>query len=240
MSRLGGVVDLLFGYDFFISYAHADGVAYPRQLADELERLGFSVFLDERVYVAGDDIRAATRRRVRMSKKLVVVVREHVLDSFWVGKEIETSLDAGGDTIAIDVGGTLANATEDNPIRQQLNDRIYVSEGSDTPSESVVTQLARSFQSTRQETVRTRFFASAAAIFLCVAIVAVWQFREARANAIQFYEFCDLARSQVVDGFAKLDRLGEGTEFGTLVSNIARQVANLPDPKSLECGDDPR
>ena len=38
---LGGVVDLLLGYDFFISYAHDDGTSYPRALSERLEEAGF-------------------------------------------------------------------------------------------------------------------------------------------------------------------------------------------------------
>ncbi len=37
--------DFVFGYDFFVSYAHGDGGNYPRQLADRLQRSGFHVFL---------------------------------------------------------------------------------------------------------------------------------------------------------------------------------------------------
>jgi hypothetical protein len=46
------VGDFLFGFDFFISYAHSDGRQYPQKLADLLKSKGFRVFLDSRVYVA--------------------------------------------------------------------------------------------------------------------------------------------------------------------------------------------
>ena len=96
MRGLHDLADLLFGFDYFISYAHADGRRYAAELSRRLEALGFSVFLDERVYVAGDDLHSATRRRIRMSKKLVVVVRDHALASEWVGKEVEVALARGG------------------------------------------------------------------------------------------------------------------------------------------------
>ena len=40
---------------------------YPRRLAALLDEAGFKVFLDAEVYGPGDDLRSATRRRVRMS-----------------------------------------------------------------------------------------------------------------------------------------------------------------------------
>ena len=104
IRRLG---DLLFGYDFFVSYAHADGEDYPRALADRLQEKGFRVFLDSRVYVAGDDLRLATRRRIRMSKYLLVVVRPHALESFWVLTELQRCLESGRIPIAINVDQAL-------------------------------------------------------------------------------------------------------------------------------------
>ena len=54
-QALQNISDSLFGYDFFISYSHADGEAYGKQLAAELRHLGYSVFLDADVYTAGTD-----------------------------------------------------------------------------------------------------------------------------------------------------------------------------------------
>ena len=114
MRGLHDLADLLFGYDYFISYAHADGRRYAAELSRRLEALGFSVFLDERVYVAGDDLHSATRRRIRMSKKLVVIVREHALRSEWVGREIEVALAGGRAPIAIDINGYVSEGSGEN------------------------------------------------------------------------------------------------------------------------------
>src|SRR6202140_353289 len=68
--------DRLFGYDFFISYAWHDGPEYPRQLAERLTQSGFSVFIDTREFVPGIDLRTSTKRRIRMSSQLLVIVRQ--------------------------------------------------------------------------------------------------------------------------------------------------------------------
>ena len=59
-------VDWVFGYDFFISYNHGDGMRLPRRLRERLEHAGFRVFLDQTEYVAGEDLGA--RRAVRWSR----------------------------------------------------------------------------------------------------------------------------------------------------------------------------
>jgi hypothetical protein len=69
------VVDRVFGYDFFLSYSHGDGMRLPRRLKERLERAGFRVFLDQTEYVAGADLRRETRRQVLKSKKIVVIGR---------------------------------------------------------------------------------------------------------------------------------------------------------------------
>lgn len=56
------VIDHRFGFDFFISYSHADGEVYPQNLAKALVARRFSVFLDEEVYTVGDELFAASTR----------------------------------------------------------------------------------------------------------------------------------------------------------------------------------
>ena len=61
------VVDRVFGYDFFLSYSHGDGMRLPHRLKQRLEQAGFRVFLDQTEYVAGVDLRRETRRQVMKS-----------------------------------------------------------------------------------------------------------------------------------------------------------------------------
>jgi hypothetical protein len=43
-------VDWIFGYNFFISYSHGDGMRLPRRIKERLEQAGFRVFLDQTEY----------------------------------------------------------------------------------------------------------------------------------------------------------------------------------------------
>jgi len=106
VAWLTRLTDFIFGYDIFISYAWQDGSQYPLTLKQRLEASRFKVFLDKTGYVAGTDLRQATRRRVRMSTVLLVVVRPHALESRWVLKEVQESLAAKRSVIAIDINHT--------------------------------------------------------------------------------------------------------------------------------------
>ena len=55
-ARARGVLDLFFGYDFFISYAHADGGNYTLELSERLQSIGYKVFLDHHEYTAGEEL----------------------------------------------------------------------------------------------------------------------------------------------------------------------------------------
>jgi hypothetical protein len=174
------VVDFLFGYDFFISYAHKDGMDYPQRLANRLIDLNnFRVFLDTKEYVAGTDLQSATKRRIRMSKKLLVIVRPEAMRSDWVAKEVDARLALNRVPIAIVVNQTLDAADADAPRKRKLQDIIYIHELIDgidaAPSDNVVQEVARSFRATRQETLRMRVLSMATVFFLMVAIVAAWQ-----------------------------------------------------------------
>jgi hypothetical protein len=41
----GRLVDVIFGYDFFVSYTWADGSKYANSLYEKLKAQGFTVFL---------------------------------------------------------------------------------------------------------------------------------------------------------------------------------------------------
>lgn len=190
-NALARTVDLVFGYDFFISYKHADGAVYPRSLASRLGTEGYRVFLDEREYVPGDPLTQATKRRVRMSLYLIVIARPGAMSrSEWVVREVEVSLQAGGTPLVVDVDGAFERTIGDTDderrraasLRSLLNDRLRIREPSGCPADSiydgtasdhVIAELKRAFRSTRQEVRRTRVFGAAAAVFALVSVIAV-------------------------------------------------------------------
>ncbi|MEE9401740.1 MAG: PQQ-binding-like beta-propeller repeat protein [Desulfobacteria bacterium] len=178
-TLLHRAVDWLFGHDYFISYAHADGVHYPTALSEKLQKGGFNVFLDKAIYVAGDELRRATRRRVRMSRKLIVLARPAALNSEWVRREIATHLATGKTPVIININ----RAIQDEPSRSGLaamareRDWLRIEEDLEeidgTPTDYCVSELIRSFGAMRQEAKRLRFFAFAAVAFAVVAGLAV-------------------------------------------------------------------
>lgn len=79
-SRLAAALQAaLFGFDFFISYRHADASNFARSLHASLEKK-FDCFLDERHYEAGHNLPWMQSRALRRARKLLVVVspRAHV------------------------------------------------------------------------------------------------------------------------------------------------------------------
>src|SRR5208282_1531213 len=196
IDQLRTLIDLVFGYDYFISYSHSDGANYPTKLADRLETSGYSTFLDNRVYVAGTDLQTATKRRVRMSKFLIVVGREKALKSEWVVKEVHRSLEADRVPILIDINETFKKTDDALEIRKLLKDRLYIPErlpdADGEPSSEVLENLKKSFRGIRQETLRLRLVSLLSFVFALVASFAIWQWvsaamaeRKAREAASQ-------------------------------------------------------
>ncbi|MCA9701279.1 MAG: toll/interleukin-1 receptor domain-containing protein, partial [Myxococcales bacterium] len=86
----------LFGFDAFISYTHADGLAYAMALENRLIERGYVVFRDAHEIQAGarlwDTIMAALRR----SRMLIVVDSPAAIESTWVQDEQRYFLEVHG------------------------------------------------------------------------------------------------------------------------------------------------
>ncbi len=236
-ERVRQWVDWLFGYDFFVSYAHADGPEYPMQLAARLEKSGFRVFLDTRIYVAGEDLRAATRRHVRMSRKLVVVLRPHSLESVWVARELEACLGAGRSPVTVSINGALEKALPGNTTADLLRDHLFVREDlarvpDGSPSDKTVQDLVRSFDSTRQETLRLRALAATALAFAAIAVIALYQYQAAESQRQiaenrrkEVERQAQIGRSRELAALARTLTIDD-PEQGSLVAIEALQVAH--------------
>lgn len=171
-------LDRLFGFDFFVSYSHADGKLYPRRLATALVERGFSVFLDEKVYVAGEELSAVTERRIAQSRRLIVVCASGAVRSKWVRREVEIFSTRAGHPLVIERDETLQNDPEAAWLRDLLRDTLTLRDfvaGSDDPSPETIDRLVQSFQSRRLDQVRTFLFAVAAILFGILALTAWFQ-----------------------------------------------------------------
>ncbi|MBO9400523.1 TIR domain-containing protein [Shimia sp. R9_3] len=173
------VVNALFGYDFFISYAHKDGVGYPQALDRALSK-DFTTHLDTRDYRLGQDLGLLTKIRIRNSKHLIVVARPHALTkSIWVRREVETFQNKGKAPIIVDVDRAVKRAL-DQPVSGALSAWIkaqqivhddgsvidpllWVSDDGEVnernervPAPKVIERIRASFTGAKVETMRLR------------------------------------------------------------------------------------
>lgn len=245
--------DHLFGFDFFISYAHKDGKEYPEGLVEGLTERGYRVFLDESGeetgFVVGEELATAMDQRIRQSTKLILIAGESALRSQWVHKEVEISRDAKRVPVVIDLGQQFKSEGEDHPLRQILGNTITLFDPEEhvqptyvptRPSAHVFEKLEASFKATRKDVLRFRFFlGTAAALLLLIAgvvVIANWGARKSQeAEATRG----DLVESNVEREEAKetatLTALENGLvlceqgEVGEGLSRMAQGLSSLPE-----------
>ena len=179
------MVDWIFGYDFFISYSHRDGLGYPRHLKARLEQAGFKVFLDQTEFVPGIELRREARRQLAKTSTIVVLGRPFALASDWVQREVRLALGFRKTPVIIDINGAIDSNDGNSELARLALDKDWlrvnepVADADGDPSPHAVGELIRGFRHTRQQTKRLRIFATAAFMFALVAGVAVWQAVEA-------------------------------------------------------------
>src|SRR4030095_3316015 len=103
----GRLVDVIFGYDFFVSYRWADGSKYAHSLYEKLKAQGFTVFLDEEEYARGDNWTLLGRRALKKTRQLALIVTPRVHESGPVLKEITAFQSTGRRIIPIEIGDSL-------------------------------------------------------------------------------------------------------------------------------------
>ena len=123
-QKLGGrLVDVIFGYDFFVSYKWADGSEYAHSLYEKLKAQGFAVCLDEKEYAYGDNWTLLGRRALRKTRQLILVATPKVHESDPVLKELTIFHSTGRKIIAIDIGDSL----DPKEVRQITTAAIFSS-----------------------------------------------------------------------------------------------------------------
>lgn len=168
-------LDRLFGYDYFISHAHADGVNYVLGLAEALRRHRLRACIDLSEFHVGDLISQVTRRRLAMSRRLIVVCRPHALRSRYVREEVELHCRAGGVPVLINCDEALNNPAA-AWLRHLTPENLYVPEDTSAapegPSESVVQALVRGYAARRVDSIRLAAFALTAVVLAALALAA--------------------------------------------------------------------
>lgn len=209
------IADAIFGYDFFISYAHRDGTYYPTQLKSRLSELGFTVFLDLSEYVAGSDLRRETGRHVGKSSRVVIVGRPEALKSEWVRREVQHALRKNNVPIFININRTAELFGRETEVaRLILQDHWLridetLPEPDAAPSDRTIAELARSFKSTKQQSKRQRLLAIVAGCFALISGVALWQWRVADRSLEAAVSTGDLVVHRLAQNLRRQDGIRE-------------------------------
>jgi hypothetical protein len=106
------LLDLVFGYDFFISYCWSDGGNYATALTRQLRSHGFEVFLDRDNYASGDDWKKVGAWKLRRTGQLVLIGSPGALRSAPVIREVRIFSGTGRRIVPIDFDGTVGVENE--------------------------------------------------------------------------------------------------------------------------------
>ena len=172
------ILDCVFGYDYFISYAWADGWDYASELARQLEALRYQVFLDRKGYASGDDWKAVGAWTLRRTGQLILVATPAALTSAPVEREVQLFSITRRRIVPVDINGVLEAAAIDMPLLRYLpSELLRINETADRissgPSPEALASINRSFDLVRQDTKRLRWFGAIAALLAVLALAAV-------------------------------------------------------------------
>ncbi|NEQ50736.1 MAG: TIR domain-containing protein [Leptolyngbya sp. SIO3F4] len=185
-SWLYQALNFLFGYDFFISYAHSDAGGYAEALADILQQEGFECFLDRRSFVKGDNWRIAGHRALKKTQRLILLASPRALTSEPVLTELKIFRGEGKRVIPIDFGGTLNREKHQSKIFDYISEEdLWISESIEyiaprsnpseqKPSNHVIVDLINSFNLERQEKKRLKWIMRFAILLMFLTVTAIF------------------------------------------------------------------
>src|SRR6266550_174040 len=224
----GRLVDVIFGYDFFVSYTWADGSKYAHSLYEKLKAQGFTVFLDEEDYARGDNWTLLGRRALRKTKQLILVATPKVHQSAPVLKELTAFESTGRRIIPIEIGDSLnPQKYPESPLLPlipaellKINQPLQQDAIPNEAPPEVVRELRRGFQHVRQAQIRVRVLLGACLVLLGLLSIAVWQGITA-----------ELQRKSAVKQEAKAKSTSVQADFDIAV--MYRQNKDAVDPRVL-------
>jgi TIR domain len=211
---VGRLVDVIFGYDFFVSYTWVDGSKYAHSLYEKLKAQGFAVFLDEEEYARGDNWTLLGRRALKKTRQLALIVTPHVHKSGPVLKELTAFQSTGRRIIPIEIGDALdPRKYSESPLLPLIPAELLkitqaLQQGA-IPNEAppkVIRELRRGFKHVRQAQIRIRVLLGACLVLLGLLSIAVWQGITAelqRKKAVQAGRKADRQKHEAVNQEAK-------------------------------------
>jgi hypothetical protein len=96
---------LIFGYDFFISYAHGDGKEYAVRLERALVGMDFAIFRDESEMSGGVQLSLVIRWTIRRTRCVLVLGTRNGITSRWVADEVKMFKARRRRVVPIDIHG---------------------------------------------------------------------------------------------------------------------------------------
>jgi WD40 repeat protein len=225
----------LFGYDFFISYAWADGRPYAEALERALTQLSpkYRCFLDQKQMGGGEAWRASVRRALRKSSVLVLVASPKALSSDNVYDELSTFSRRHRPLIPIDFGNAVSGLAKTHRLHPVLEERLRLEQsedsqrlGSGQPSPEVVAFLHQSFGFVPIARRRRLILLLTVALFAALAGIAViryWAEQDARRRAE-----AETRRAQTKESLLLANLSREETARGNAVNAMLLAIRGLP------------
>ena len=180
-----------FGYDFFISYAWADGRAYAVNLLERLSKDGrsFRCFLNSKEMAGGAAWREAVRRALRRSSVLVIVGSETALTRDAVYDEVLAFASLGRPIVPIDFDFHIACLAPEHRLHRLIAGRLRTVEPQGAAAlnagqahDEVIAYLNQSFKFVRVGRVRQLVLTIVIAVLAGLLVVAVDRFLAERAS----------------------------------------------------------
>ncbi|MEM1296300.1 MAG: TIR domain-containing protein, partial [Verrucomicrobiota bacterium] len=196
----------IYGYDYFIAYAHADGKPYAVALEKALGA-EWDCFLDVSDFLPGDELSSEDVFALKKTQCLIFLATPAAFESKWVQFELDTFHKTKRRVIPIDFGGRLA-AGKGRELRFPFEDTIWIDEVDGAweggPSDAVVQQVRKSFTGTRMIKKRIRTLRFTMAMFAILSLVAAYFAIE--SNLQRDKSDKHLAQAQLALGTARLEQ----------------------------------
>ncbi|MEM6930518.1 MAG: TIR domain-containing protein [Myxococcota bacterium] len=192
--RLRVLARAWWGYDFFLSHAHADGKAYTTRLQERLEARDFAVFRDASELHGGESLLSVIRAVLRRTRCLVVVGTRASVDRPWVAREIEAFTRMHRRIVPIDVHRI--RETQDWPLPEDV---LFVTEGAgeEGPSIEVVERIAEGMHKQRVLVGARRAalaLVSGVLLLSLATVLAGWGYLQEQRRALQQEERAGVQR----------------------------------------------
>ena len=229
---VGQLVDVIFGYDFFVSYTWADGSQYAHSLYEKLKAQGFTVFLDEQEYARGDNWTLLGRRALRKTRQLVLVATPRVHESKPVLKELTEFQSTGRRIIPIEIGDSLdPQKYPESPLLPllpaellKINQPLQEGEIPNEVQSDVIGELRKGFKHVRQAQKRIRILVGVCLVLLILLFVALWQGYLARAQRTEALKTA--SRTDFAIAALKLEKADWPTTLAYLADALRKDPQN--------------